>query len=159
MQNCPGDGVMVGLWLRRVVTAEGLSPVTGAAATPVEATVEGGSVVLVDDDDLVRPVIANSLREAGFEVQEAANATEAISLVHSLPHIDLLISDVVMPGMDGPAMVARLRSERPDLRVLFITGHSGQHSLDGEQVLRKPFTNGELARAVTWSITQPGRRG
>jgi two-component system, cell cycle sensor histidine kinase and response regulator CckA len=116
------------------------------------------NVLLVDDDDLVRPVIADSLREAGYEVVEAADAEEAISLVHALPQIDLVISDVVMPGMDGPTMVAKLRRERPDLRVLFITGHSGQHSLTGERVLRKPFTNGELTRAVVASMSISKKR-
>jgi len=116
-------------------------------------------VVLVDDDDLVRPVIADSLRDAGYEVVEAADAQEAINLVQSMPQLDLLISDVVMPGMDGPTMVARLRSLRPDLRVLFITGHAGPYSLAGERVLRKPFTSRELTRAVHASIALPGPAG
>lgn len=163
MHEYAGDDAMVGLWLRRTgtahgVTHHGLAPMTDDVGSEQTAP-EAGRLVLVDDDDLVRPVIADSLREAGYDVQEAATAHECIELVDRLPHIDLLISDVVMPGMDGPTMVARLRRDRPDLRVLFITGHSGQHSLAGEQVLRKPFTNGELTRAVTLSMAQPSRRG
>jgi CheY-like chemotaxis protein len=128
---------------------------SGNGATMVGAQ---QSVLLVDDDDLVRPVIADSLREAGYDVLEAADAAEAVTLMRSRPELALLISDVVMPGVDGPTMVAQLRIEQPALRVLFITGHAGDHSLAGERVLRKPFTNGELVRAVVWSISRPDRQ-
>ena len=104
-------------------------------------------VLLVDDDDLVRSVIADTLRMQGFQVVEAPSGLEALSLVRRMPPFDLVVSDVVMPGMPGPSMVARLRAERPDVKVLFITGHSGSHDLRGERVLHKPFTSAALSRA------------
>jgi len=108
------------------------------------------TILLVDDDDLVRPVIGDSLRDAGYAVVESHSAELALRLFTAgvVPRIDLLVSDVVMPGMDGPAMVAEFRALCAGLRVLFITGHPGRHSLRGERVLLKPFTNLQLANAV-----------
>ena len=108
------------------------------------------TILLVDDDDLVRPVIGDSLRDAGYSVIEAHSAAVALDLFAAgiVPRIDLLVSDVVMPDMDGPAMVAEFRAQYAGLRVLFITGHPGRHSLRGECVLLKPFTNLQLSNAV-----------
>ncbi|MBV8613282.1 MAG: response regulator, partial [Acetobacteraceae bacterium] len=68
------------------------------------------------------------------------------------PTLDLLVTDVIMPGMDGPALAAHVRAERPGLPVLFITGHPGAHMLDGEAVLAKPFTARELSEAVARAL-------
>jgi two-component system cell cycle sensor histidine kinase/response regulator CckA len=104
-------------------------------------------VLLVDDDDLVRSVIADTLRQEGYTVIEAPSGQVALSLVTAMPPVDLVVSDVVMPGMPGPSLVARLRAQRPDLKVLFITGHPGEHDLRGERVLQKPFTGAALSEA------------
>jgi CheY-like chemotaxis protein len=127
------------------------------AAPPHSASTihaSAGRILLVDDDELVRPVIAVSLQDSGYQVLEAADAEAALALIRSEPRFELLISDVVMPGMDGPTMVAQLRRERSTLPVLFITGHSAEHTLAGERVLRKPFTNAELANAVLLALAR-----
>ena len=118
--------------------------------SPAPKVLSAITILLVDDDDLVRPVIGDSLRDAGYGVIEAPCAEDALRLFEDagIPTIDLLVSDVVMPGMDGPAMVAEFRARAPGLRVLFITGHPGRHSLRGEYVLLKPFTNAQLANSV-----------
>ncbi len=107
-------------------------------------TMPSDSVLLVDDDELARPLVADLLRQAGYAVTEAANAQAALSAAREMARLDLLVSDVVMPGLGGPQMVALLRAERPALRVVFITGHPAGHALAGERVLSKPFTAAEL---------------
>ena len=120
-----------------------------AAEPATDAGLHGDATVLVvDDDDQVRPVTAGFLRELGYAVIEAANAEAAEVLAHAAGNVDLLVTDVVMPGADGPALAARLRAEWPDLPVLFITGHADRSRLEGEPVLAKPFTSAELGRRV-----------
>jgi CheY-like chemotaxis protein len=122
-------------------------PTRAAAVLPVKSDAALKRVLLVDDDELVRRVVAESLRIAGYQVIEAPSGQEALSMVTALPPFDLVVSDVVMPGMPGPSMVARLRAQRPDVKVLFITGHAGAHELRGELVLQKPFTGDALKQA------------
>ncbi len=105
-------------------------------------------VLLVDDDEQGRPVTAALLRELGHAVIEASDAAGALAVVRATPAIELLVTDVIMPVMDGPALAARIRAERPDLPVLFITGHPGTHALDHEAVLAKPFRARELREGV-----------
>jgi CheY-like chemotaxis protein len=107
-------------------------------------TMPADCVLLVDDDELARPLVADLLRQAGYAVTEAANAQAAFSAAREMERLDLLVSDVVMPGLGGPQMVAQLRAERPALRVIYITGHPAGHVLSGERVLSKPFTAAQL---------------
>ncbi len=113
-------------------------------------------VLLVDDDDLVRMVVADALRQQGCDVVEAPSGSEALLLATASAPFDLVVSDVVMPMMAGPSMVARMRASRPDLKVLFITGHPGAHDLRGERVLYKPFTGDALRRASLAAISGHG---
>ncbi len=109
-------------------------------------------VLLVDDDEQGRPVTAALLRDMGYTVIEAANAEGAFALAHAPPAIDVLVSDVIMPGADGPTLAARLRAERPSLPVVFITGHAGAHALEAETVLAKPFAARELGVCVARAL-------
>jgi CheY-like chemotaxis protein len=117
-------------------------------AVPDSARHGGAVILLVEDDEQVRPMTAGFLRELGYDVMEAASAEAASALVHTLDRLDLVITDVVMPGADGPTLIARLRTERPALPVLFATGHIAGSALTGEVVLSKPFSGPELAAAV-----------
>ncbi len=112
-------------------------------------------VLLVDDDEQGRPVTAALLRELGHAVIEASDPEDALALVSATPVIDLMITDVIMPGTDGPTLAARVRAERPNLPVLFITGHPGAHALDHEVVLAKPFTARELRDGVVRALGRP----
>lgn len=104
---------------------------------------------MVDDDDAVRLVAATMLRQFGYRVVEAssAEAAEALGAAED-KEIDMLVTDVVMGGANGPMLAARLRADRPDLPVLYITGHAYGAGLGDAPVLRKPFTEADLARAV-----------
>jgi two-component system cell cycle sensor histidine kinase/response regulator CckA len=110
--------------------------------------------MVVEDDDQVRRITARYLCRRGYDVIEAPNAEFALALSHSIEHLDLLVTDVAMPGLKGPVLAARLRAERPDLPVLFITGDAGCDSLETEHVLLKPFTGADLIRAIGHRIGQ-----
>ncbi len=108
----------------------------------------GGETVLVAEDESgVRSVIAKTLRAGGYNVILASSGEEAVALFSSTPGpIDLLLTDVVMPGLDARTLVETLRRARPTLRVLYMSGYTddmiGQHGVlvSGEALLPKPFT-------------------
>jgi two-component system cell cycle sensor histidine kinase/response regulator CckA len=101
------------------------------------------TVLLVDDEPLVRRLVALILEEQGFTVLAADSGWEAIRLSRSHPgEIDLLVSDVVMPGMDGPTLATELLAVQPALPVLFMSGSCEPLHLDNDKPFRfvsKPF--------------------
>jgi len=148
-----GEGATFRLYLPRVFTA------LSVPAPPPESDGDiptGSETVLVtEDEESVRHFMAKALRSCGYLVLETANAKEAVPLgEHYGGDIDLLVTDVVMPGTSGPELAKRLAAARPDLRVLYISGYpgkpeSGKSALKlSENVLPKPFTPAMLARAV-----------
>jgi PAS domain S-box-containing protein len=115
----------------------------------IDSSKHGRAVVLlVDDDEQVRPLTASFLRDLGYTIIEAPTAEIAFALAHAPEALDLVITDVVMPGADGPKLASRLRRERADLPILFITGHAETSELKDERVLQKPFGHAELAASV-----------
>ncbi len=146
IHSTPGEGTQVEIWLPRA--AARTDQPDGAEVTTDPALHGDATLLVVDDDNQVRPVTAGYLRDLGYSVIEAANAEAAEVLAHAAGSLDLVITDVVMPGADGPALAARLRAEWPGLPVLFVTGHADRTRLEGEAVLAKPFTSAELGRRV-----------
>ncbi|MCE9560485.1 MAG: response regulator [Planctomycetes bacterium] len=112
------------------------------------------TILLVDDDVAVRRLYAISLRAVGYAVIEASNAAEAMQLRELHPAIQLLLSDLNMPGTGGLALSETMRALRPGIRVLLITrGDQGAEStadaeLAADAFLQKPFTLTSLARQV-----------
>jgi two-component system cell cycle sensor histidine kinase/response regulator CckA len=112
-----------------------------------------GTVLLVEDEPMVRSVAERALTRHGYKVITADNGEDALEILDSGEQIDLLISDVVMPGMDGPTMVAEARKERPDLKILFMSGYAEEQLRNSINVgnvafLPKPFSVQELAEAA-----------
>ncbi|MBV9553377.1 MAG: response regulator [Alphaproteobacteria bacterium] len=111
-----------------------------------------GGILLVDDDDDVRAVAAAMLREAGHTVVEAGSGGAALErLDRDEPRIDLLIADLVMPGMSGFELARAARQDRPDLPILFVTGYTDAANSEecrAETVLQKPFRADELTAKV-----------
>ncbi len=116
-----------------------------------------GSVLLVEDEDAVRSFSARALRNKGYEVFEARSGEAALEMLRSdvaLSGLDLLVTDVVMPRLDGPSLVREVRESRPNLKVIFISGYAedsfrqrlGQE--EGIHFLPKPFTLKQLAGKV-----------
>ncbi len=114
-----------------------------------------GSVLVVDDDEVVRELLVAQLRALGHGVLEADGADQALELLRSQADIVLLLTDVIMPGgLDGAELAKAARQIRPDLPVIFITGYSGDALMRGGRldpgatVLAKPFRRRELARIL-----------
>ena len=112
-----------------------------------------GTILLVEDEDMVRAVAERALARQGYTVLTAENGEAALELIASADRPDLLISDVVMPTMDGPTMVARVRKRYPDLPILFMSGYAEEQlrkSIDIDRVafLPKPFSVQQLAEAA-----------
>jgi two-component system, cell cycle sensor histidine kinase and response regulator CckA len=108
------------------------------------------TVLVVDDEPLMCTMLAHFLKDEGFAVLTAACGSQAISLFRShLGEIDLLISDIVMPGMDGPSLARELKSVNPDLAVLLMSGNCDSKQIDNTfAFLPKPFSMRNLLTRV-----------
>ncbi len=151
----PGRGTTVSLYLPRGTampvqpdrpTAEivRLNPPAAAPATAPRP------ILVVEDDPRVRDATSEALEALGYRPLACADGEAAIAMLAARDDIAVMVTDVVMPGLTGPELAGRVRITRPDLSVLFVTGHAGDSAADlcGEQVLRKPFTLIALERAV-----------
>jgi two-component system cell cycle sensor histidine kinase/response regulator CckA len=112
------------------------------------------TILVVDDEAGIRTVARRALEDAGYQVLEASDGRAAIKLIAEGAELDLLIADLNMPGLDGNEMVRRIRTTRPDLRVLYVSGHisrlmDARPLWQGEAFLNKPFTNEGLREAVS----------
>jgi Response regulator containing CheY-like receiver, AAA-type ATPase, and DNA-binding domains len=117
-----------------------------------------GTVLLVEDEPMVRTVAERALTRHGYSVVTANNGFEALEILNRGDEFVLLISDVVMPEMDGPTMVREARESRPELPVLFMSGYAEEQlrkSIDLDKVafLPKPFSVQELAEAARKALT------
>jgi two-component system, cell cycle sensor histidine kinase and response regulator CckA len=106
------------------------------------------TVLVAENDTALRKLVAAILHRAGYHVLSAGGGKEAVAAAaKSAGGIDLLVTDIVMPGMGGAELYAWLKTERPNLRVLFISGLMNREPLEGA-FLKKPFTPGELLEKV-----------
>jgi len=114
-----------------------------------------GTILLVEDSDVVRDVIARMLEERGFTVLPASSGEDALSISRRREaSFDLLLTDIVMPEMSGVELADRLERERPDVRILFMTGYAeeavvnegilGKH----RECIGKPFTREQITKRV-----------
>ena len=119
-----------------------------------KATPEGvGKILLVEDDEALRTLVAQVLRKAGYTVIECADARDARQSLEREDSIDLVVTDVVMPGMSGPQFIEWARGYRPRMPVLYVSGYTGSELSarpleKGSRLLEKPFTPNRLLRAV-----------
>jgi len=120
-----------------------------------------GLILLVEDEEMVRAVAERALTRQGYTVQTAENGEAALELLAQGERPDLLISDVVMPSMDGPTMVRHARERYPDLPILFMSGYAEEQlrksiDLDNVAFLPKPFSVQQLAEAARDMLASPG---
>ncbi len=149
--SAPERGATFAIYLPRV---EKPAEVTGAApAAPLRGGTE--TILLVEDEDAVRGLTRRCLEASGYTVLQASSAEEAIDVASRFDgRLDLLLTDVVMPGASGPELSRRLHERRPGTRVLYVSGYTdaamASHvALDaGASFLQKPFTPETLARKV-----------
>ncbi len=148
-----GTGTTFRIYLPRV---DAVPPPEETSEAPVTEQPRGSeTVLLVEDEVLVRNLAADALRRQGYQVLTASTGLEALELTVQMLHpIDLLVTDVVMPQMGGEQLAARLLAAQPALKVLFISGYAdvavAQHGtvLPGTALLQKPFTPGQLVHRV-----------
>jgi two-component system cell cycle sensor histidine kinase/response regulator CckA len=119
-----------------------------------------GTILLVEDEDGLRSLNARGLRSRGYSVIEASNGVEAMeALEEKNGAVDLVVSDVVMPEMDGPTLLKTMRGRNPDLKIIFVSGYAEdafEKSLPENQqfaFLPKPFTLSQLVAAVKETMT------
>ena len=151
-----GTGTTFHIFLPRHEPAEG-EVVAGQAETVAEiADLTGtANILLVEDEEAVRAFAARALTSRGYNVHEASSGMEALAVMEEAGgQIDLVVSDVVMPELDGPSLLIELRKQRPDLKIIFISGYAEdafkKNLPEGEafQFLPKPFSLKQLAVAV-----------
>lgn len=122
-----------------------------AKALPVEpAPKDKTCVLLVDDEPAIRMLFAASLRRDGYHVVEAGDGQEAVEVAKKADRIDLVITDVRMPKMNGVAMANALREAKPEIRIVFVSGYPVDLAALGPNscMLNKPFLRADLMKAV-----------
>ena len=152
VDSTPGNGTTFKIYLPRFTE---VAHITRALESPGTALQERGTVLLVEDEPALRKLTGKMLVETGFKVLEAENAFHAIELAKLTESpIHLLLTDVIMPRMSGWALAEILSSQRPELRVLYMSGYpdgvlaSNGVTGPGTPMLRKPFTREDLMRSV-----------
>jgi CheY-like chemotaxis protein len=131
--------------------------VVGPPPRLLSQQVSAATVLLVEDDDMVRAAARAILTRSGLAVIEASNPAEAITIgKRPSSRFDLLLTDVVMPGMSGPELAQRLVKVRPRLSVLFMTGYADPEVLENERwpVIKKPFSENSLMQSVLAALSQ-----
>jgi len=125
------------------------------ARRPAETT-----ILVVDDDAMMRTLVGRTLRGEGFQVWTASGAPEARQVLNRLPGVlDLILTDVAMPGGMGPQLVAEIRKAHPSVRLLYMSSYSRKdllgHGIDlgKEDLLAKPFMAAELVARVRASLS------
>ncbi len=156
----PGQGAMVCLYLPRHFGAAESAELPAELAGSPRAE-QGETVLVVDDEPTVRMLVTEVLEDLGYTAIEAADGTAGLQVLQSDVRIDLLVTDVGLPGMNGRQLADASRIGRPDLKVLFITGYaenavlSHGHLDPGMHVLTKPFAIDVLASRIRELIAGP----
>ena len=150
VRSQPGAGTTV-----TVLLPAGGSVVAAAPEAETDAGVRGNeAVLLVEDEEAVRRLMHETLRRAGYRVRSAVTAAEALALLDEGDGVDILVTDVVMPGMSGRRLADLVLQRRPGMRVLFVSGYTDDQALQGGRNatsslhLSKPFSPAALAAKV-----------
>jgi two-component system, cell cycle sensor histidine kinase and response regulator CckA len=149
----PGRGATFRVWIPYAASPERAS--TKSARKSIWPAGQAATILFVDDDDEVRALASRLLAKGGHRVMTAANAGEALLIVESAgSSIELLISDTVMPFMDGRSLAKRVADALPGIGILFISGHPELGADEDEsRFLAKPFTEEQLARSVGLALS------
>ncbi len=154
VDSAPGGGTTFRIFLPRHERGTAPPEVVRERPTPRSAR-RRATVLLVEDDDGVRQLTQRVLEEYGFGVLGARSGAEALGLLDvGTPHVDVVVSDVVMPGMSGRELAGRLRLRSPDLPVLFLSGYTGDEVVDSgrenpqQAFLQKPYSPDVLVTSI-----------
>jgi len=164
VQSTPAQGARFTVLLPTVVSPTDSTDGVGRTREhqrPPAVTAHGATLLIVEDDPGVRAFAAQVLRDAGATVFEAGNSAEALAIgARESKPLDLLLTDVVLPGIDGADLAERLRALRPGLRVLFMSGYTPEEIVvtaafgSEDLLLRKPFLPATLRERVAHVLAQ-----
>ena len=150
LRSAPGEGTTVTLWFPK---ASGLPAGTAMADPAAAASGPPARALVVDDDPMVRQMLALQLAALGFEIIQAGDGLDALAHLDAGGAVDLLITDLSMPGMNGLVLIEEARLRRPELPAILLTGYAdARHRIDDATPdrltvrLRKPVSDDELAR-------------
>ncbi|TVV76017.1 PAS domain S-box protein [Sphingomonas solaris] len=146
-----GRGTTVKLYLPR---AEVAAAIAQDGPAPLRRAEAGECVLVVEDDPAVRMLVIDVLQSLGYAVEQAADGPSALPLIDTMPRLDLLITDVGLPGMNGRQVAEIARQRRPDLPVLFVTGYAEKAAVrggfldEGMEMITKPFAIDALSARI-----------
>lgn len=153
-----GHGTTVKIYLPRLVQADAVNAVPAGNSlvdeAPLPRAEASETILLVEDNEGVRVYAKGVLEEFGYRVLEAADAKQALGIVAGRPRIDVLFTDVVLPGLTGRVLAQQIKEIYPELPVLFTTGYTRnaivhQGRLDPDvHLLNKPYTQQDLVRKL-----------
>jgi CheY-like chemotaxis protein len=155
-----GRGTRFDLLLPLAAGTEAMAP-SGSLSSGGSSVGGSESLLLVEDEPAIRAFVARVLLDAGYRVVAAESAEQALGLVARTGPPAAVITDVLLPAMNGTDLAAELRHRTPGLPVLFVSGYDGDHLArdgtleDGSHFLAKPFSSGELLNAVRAALDAP----
>lgn len=165
IESTPGAGTKVAMYLPRHIEEDAQLLDTGSAhpSGPLQEERSIGTVLVVDDEETVRFMVSEALRDLGLTVLEADDGPSGLRIVQSRAQIDLLVTDVGLPGFNGRQLAEATRQIRPAVPVLLITGYAGKILDDavlssGMEVIPKPFSIDRLTDRVTALIAARANR-
>ncbi len=154
IHSSPGEGTLITLFLPRSRQQVDPRPAPGGVPEPIPGAQADETILVVEDEAAVRMLVVEVLQELGYRVEQAVDGASALPFLHSDQRIDLLVSDFGLPGINGRQLAELARQQRPDLRVLFITGYAPKAEVRGEflapgmDMLAKPFSIDTLGSKV-----------
>jgi CheY-like chemotaxis protein len=152
VESAPGRGAAFSVYLPRIEAAIE-APRVDAGRGPFPGGEE--TILIAEDEEAVRGLVCEILRRLGYRVLVAGDGVEALALSQRFPdRIHLLLTDVIMPGMDGRELAERMLAVRPDTRTLFMSGYA-EPPIPNDVLLQKPVTPDALARKVAEVLRQP----
>ena len=149
-----GRGTTINLYLPRYVGDDVAEDVAGAVAAAPDVGGGQGSVLVLEDDTVVRDIIIEVLEELGFKIFEARDGPAGLDILRSNRPLDLLVTDIGLPGLNGRQVAEAARLVRPKLKILFMTGYAETAAMangflePGMHIITKPFTIDNLVTRI-----------
>lgn len=161
MYSRPGHGTTVKIYLPQMSTDQ--EPSADSAPAPIKNSARRETILVVEDNDAVRSFTTDTLREFGFNVIEAVDASEALKILDRSRGVDLIFTDIGLPGLNGRELAATVQRRYSNIRLLFTSGYAQMPSpttsraLMDIPLLSKPFTRAQLFERIVESLEEPNR--
>ncbi|HYG49216.1 MAG TPA: ATP-binding protein [Allosphingosinicella sp.] len=154
LRSKPGEGTTAEMWLPAAREPAGQEEVE---QPPLEVARRAATILLVDDEDIVRRATADMLADIGYTIVEAASGAEALRLVRDGTACDIVVSDYLMPGMNGVDLIRHVRGLAPSIPAMLLSGYSTIAEGSGSELprLAKPFRQADLARIIAQLLAEP----